>query len=137
MRIVTLFLLLAAQFFVLSPARGGELDISGTLELQARAFLHGPAWTGQDDQALQGSVIATTEFRWRSELGDRRVSLIPHLRWDGNDSERSLLDFKGPCTWLTSSTRRTLPAISTAKISWVNQWSPLHCSATGVRSARS
>ena len=93
MRIVTLFLLLAAQFFVLSPARGGELDISGTLELQARAFLHGPAWTGQDDQALQGSVIATTEIRWRSEQGDRRASLIPHLRWDRHDSERSLLDF--------------------------------------------
>ena len=94
MRIVTLILLLAAQFFVLSPARGGELDIRGTVELQARAFMRDPAWAGQDDQALQGSVVATTEFRWRSEEGDRRASLIPQLRLDGNDSERSLLDFK-------------------------------------------
>ena len=89
MRIVSLILLLAAQFFVLSPARGGELDIRGTVELQAHAFMHDPAWAGQDDQALQGSVVATTEFRWRSEEGDRRASLIPRLRLDGNDSERS------------------------------------------------
>ena len=64
MRIVILVVLLLAAY---SPVRGGEVDLSGSLELQARAFWHDPQWVGQDDQALQGSVVSTTEFRWRSE----------------------------------------------------------------------
>ena len=92
MRIFTIFLLLAAQFLAVSPARGGEVDISGSAELQIRAFGHEPAWIGQDDQALQGTVISTTEFRWRNEEGNQRASIIPYLRWDAVDSERSLLD---------------------------------------------
>ena len=94
MRLVTFIILLAAQFLVLSPARGGEVDIHGSVELQARVFTHEPAWAGQDDRALQGSVVSTTEFRWRNEEGDRRASLIPYLRWDATDSDRSLVDLK-------------------------------------------
>lgn len=94
MRFVIFILLLAAQFLVLSPVRGGEMDIRGSVELQSRVFMHEPAWPGQDDQTLQGSVALTTEFRWRNEGGDQRASLIPYLRWDGTDSERSLADFR-------------------------------------------
>jgi len=92
MRIVIIFLLLAAQFLPLSPARGGEVDVSGSIELQVRAFWNDPAWAGQDDRALQGTLVSTTEFRWRSEEGNQRASLIPYLRWDATDSERSLID---------------------------------------------
>jgi hypothetical protein len=92
MRIVIIFLLLAAQFLLPSPARGGEVDVSGSLELQVRAFWNEPAWVGQDDRALQGTVISTTEFRWRNEEGSQRASLIPYLRWDATDSERSLVN---------------------------------------------
>jgi hypothetical protein len=77
-----------------SPARGGEVDISASVELQTRASWNDPAWVGQDDQALQGSVVATTELRWRSEDGNQRGSFIPYLRWDATDDERSLVDFK-------------------------------------------
>jgi hypothetical protein len=94
MRIVTLILLLAAQFLVQSPARGGEVDIRGSFELQAPVFMHEPAWAGQDDRELQGSVVLTAEFRWRNEKGDQRATLIPYLRWDGTDNERSLADLK-------------------------------------------
>jgi len=90
MRTLLLVILLA----VLSPARGEEVDVSGSVELQARAFWHDPAWAGQDDQALQGSVVSTTEFRWRNEEGNQRGSLIPYLRWDATDDERSLVDLK-------------------------------------------
>jgi len=89
MRIVILVVLLLAAY---SPVRGGEVDLSGSLELQARAFWHDPQWVGQDDQALQGSVISTTEFRWRNEEGNQRGSFIPYLRWDATDDERSLVD---------------------------------------------
>jgi hypothetical protein len=44
----------------LSPARGGEVDVSGSVELQARVFEHSPAWAGQDNRAPQVSVAATT-----------------------------------------------------------------------------
>jgi hypothetical protein len=77
-----------------APARGGEVDISGSIELQARAFWQDPVWAGQDDQALQGSVVSTTEFRWRNEEGNQRASLLPYLRWDASDDERSLADLR-------------------------------------------
>jgi len=48
MRVLLLVILLT----VLSPARGGEVDISGSVEVQARVFWNDPAWFGQDEQAL-------------------------------------------------------------------------------------
>jgi hypothetical protein len=90
MRTLLLVILLAA----LSPARGGEVDFSGSLELQVRAFWDDSQWAGQDDQALQGSLVSITEFRWRNEEGNQRASFIPYLRWDANDDERSLSDLR-------------------------------------------
>ena len=88
--VISIILFLA----VLSPAHGGDLDLSGSVELQARAFLDSPAWTGQEHQALQGTLVSTTEIRWRSEEGSQRASVIPYMRWDTSDSERSLLDLR-------------------------------------------
>jgi hypothetical protein len=90
MRTLKLVILLA----VLSPAHGGEVDVSGSVELQTRLFQHDPAWPGQDDQAPQGSVVATTEFRWRNEEGTQRASMIPYFRWDAADDDRSLVDLR-------------------------------------------
>ena len=53
--------------------------------------LHGPARSTGRCKALS---FPTTEFRWRNEEGDQRASLIPYLRWDATDSERSLTDFR-------------------------------------------
>ena len=92
MRALFLVSLLAA--LSLSPARGGEVGISGNVELQARAFWNDPQWVGQDDQALQGAVILTTEVRWYKEDGNQRAVFIPYLRWDATDEERSLTDFR-------------------------------------------
>ncbi|MDJ0710740.1 MAG: hypothetical protein QNJ14_10130 [Woeseiaceae bacterium] len=77
-----------------SPARGGEADLSGDVELQVRAFGNDPAWVGQDDIAIQGAVTSTTEIRWYDEATSQRAVLIPFLRFDATDSERSLIDFK-------------------------------------------
>lgn len=85
---------LLAALLPLSPARGGEVDISGSVELQARAFWQNPVWVGQDDQAVQGAIASTTEFRWRNDERNQRASLIPYLRWDATDDERSLADLK-------------------------------------------
>jgi hypothetical protein len=77
-----------------APARGEELDISASLEVQARAFGHDPQWVGQDERAFQPSFVATAELRWRNEDGNQRASFIPYLRWDATDDERSLADLK-------------------------------------------
>jgi hypothetical protein len=94
MRFVTLFVLLLAALFSVSPARGGEVDLSGNVELQARTFWDDSAWAGQDEQALQGSIVATTEISWYNEAGNQRASFIPFLRWDATDDERSLADLR-------------------------------------------
>ena len=94
MRKTGLLLILAAQLLAPSPARGGETDVGGSMELEARFFVDETTWHGQAKPRLQGSIISTTEFRWRNEEGNQRTSLIPYLRWDGTDSERSLADFR-------------------------------------------
>jgi len=94
MRILILSGLLLAALFPLSPARGGEVDRSGSIEWQARAFLHDPAWAGQDEQAVQGSVTSVMEIRWYNETGTQRASFVPFLRWDSTDEERSLADLR-------------------------------------------
>ena len=85
---------LLAALLPLSPARGGELDVSGNLEAQVRSFWQDPAWVGQDDRALQPTVVSTTEIRWYNEAGNQRAALIPYLRWDATDEERSLVDLR-------------------------------------------
>ena len=84
--------LLAALFSLPHIARGEGVDISGSLDMQARLFWNDPAWAGQDSNALHGSIAATTELRWRGP--GSRVSLISYLRHDANDEERNLLDLK-------------------------------------------
>ena len=92
MRTYLLVILLAALFA--SPAHGGEMDISGSVEMQARAFWHDPKWVGQDDRALQGAVVSTAEIRWYNEAGNQRAAFIPYLRWDAIDDERNLADLR-------------------------------------------
>ena len=89
-----MFVLLLAALLPLSPARGGEADLSGSVEAEARSFWENPAWAGQDDSVLQGALALTAEFRWRNDTGNQRVSFMPYLRWDATDSERSLVDLK-------------------------------------------
>ncbi len=91
---VILLVALASALLAGEPARGEGVDISGSLEVQARTFWQDPQSVRQDDQALQGSVVSVTEFRWRNEDGDQRASLIPVLRWDANDDERNLADLR-------------------------------------------
>ena len=92
MRTYLLAILLGA--LSMSPVHGGDMDISGSVELQARGFWQNPQWVGQDDRALQGSVISTTEVRWYNEGGNVRAAFIPYLRWDATDDERDLADLR-------------------------------------------
>ena len=90
MRLLVVILLLGA----LATARAGEYDLGSDVELTSRVFPHDAAWAGQDPRAVQASLAWTAELRWRNDRDDRRVSLIPFLRWDATDRERSLIDLK-------------------------------------------
>ena len=84
--------LLAALSLPPQTVRGEGVDISGSLEMQARTFWQDPEWSGQDGRLLQGALTSTTEVRWRGER--TRTSLISILRWDPTDAERNLADLK-------------------------------------------
>ena len=94
MRIVPVIVALVTVLAPVSPAGGGEAAVSGSIELQSRIFLDDPVWAGQEAGALSGSAVSTTEIRWRNAAGDQRASLIPVLRWDASDDERSLADLR-------------------------------------------
>ncbi|MDH3760225.1 MAG: hypothetical protein OEU50_04530 [Gammaproteobacteria bacterium] len=67
-------------------------DISSNIDLTTRVFSEDARWPGQDDATTQLSIAGSTEFRWRE--GDSRASIIPYLRYDQTDDERSLADLR-------------------------------------------
>ena len=71
---------------------GASWDVSADLDLTARIFAEAPRWAGQDDATVQTTLGGSAEFRWRGD--DARASIVPTLRYDANDDERSLADLK-------------------------------------------
>ena len=69
MRVVSVAVLLLVMG---STVHGGEVDISGSLELQARFFPNDPAWVGQNDRALHGSTALSADIGWYNESGSQR-----------------------------------------------------------------
>lgn len=69
-------------------------DLSGHLSAQTRHFTAQAQWPGQQAQPGRLALEAVAELRWRSEDGDLRASIIPSLRWDRTDQERSVADLR-------------------------------------------
>ena len=67
-------------------------DISTNDDLTTRVFTEDPRWPGQDDATTQLSIGGSVEARYRGE--DSRASIIPYLRYDETDDERSLADLR-------------------------------------------
>ena len=85
--LVSLTLLLPA---LVAGSAAAEWDSSARLDLGARYFFDAPRWPGQDGTRLQLSIAGSAEFRYRGESS--RASIIPYLRYDAIDEERSLAD---------------------------------------------
>jgi len=94
MRMLILIVTLVALAPFAVYAEDSTWSVSGNLDLQARLFADDAAWAGQASQFGQTSVAAQAEFRWHSESGNQRASIMPFLRWDNTDSERSLTDLR-------------------------------------------
>ncbi len=68
--------------------------VSGDLQLESRLFPESGQWSGQNSTALHASLAAKAELRWRSADDGQRISLIPFVRVDDQDDERSLFDMR-------------------------------------------
>ena len=75
-------------------ARADDSDWSrsANIDLQSRFFTQDAKWPGQSSQTGAVSLAFSAEFRWRAPDAEQRISLIPYLRWDATDSDRSLVD---------------------------------------------
>jgi hypothetical protein len=83
-----------------SAADESSWDFAGDIAVQSRFFGEDPLWEGQDSEVAHLSFAATADIRWRSASGDQRASIMPVVRLDAIDSERSLIDF-GEAYWAT------------------------------------
>ncbi len=87
--LLTLVFLLSA---LVAEAGRAAWDISSNIDLTTRVFTEDPRWPGQDDSPVQLSIAGSAEFRWRGD--ESRASIIPYLRYDATDDQRSLADLR-------------------------------------------
>ncbi len=71
----------------------GDLRMSGFVAAELRGFIEDPQFREQFDGA-QPSLILNPEFRYRVDEGVHRFSLIPFLRLDARDDERTHFDLR-------------------------------------------
>lgn len=79
-------------FMAGAPAFAADFRLSGLVGAELRWFPEDGQFAGQFDH-YQPSLIAEPEFRWRLDNGDR-VTIIPFLRLDGQDDERTHFDLR-------------------------------------------
>ena len=73
--------------------RAGEWDISGSIGVEARGYVHGPQFMGQLD-GVQVSTVLTSEIRYESDDGAHQISFVPFLRVDARDDGRTHYDVR-------------------------------------------
>ena len=67
-------------------------DVSSNIDLTTRLFTEDARWPGQDNATTQLSIAGSTELRWRGI--ESRASIVPYLRYDATDGERSRADLR-------------------------------------------
>ena len=73
-------------------AMAAEFRLSGAVAFEMRWFPQSPQFAGQFEH-YQPSVVAEPEFRWRFE-NDDQVTVVPFLRLDSQDDERTHFDLR-------------------------------------------
>ncbi len=90
-----LFAASLAALFAAGLAAAGEWDVSGSVGLETRVFVHKPARAGQDDAGrLQASVFAQPEIVYEWNDGADRLTLEPFVRLDEEDARRTHGDLR-------------------------------------------
>jgi hypothetical protein len=79
---------------VVATAGDASWDVNGNLQLESRWFIQDAAWPGQSSQEASLSLAGRAEVHWRSADERQRMSLVPYVRWDESDDQRSLADLR-------------------------------------------
>lgn len=77
----------------------GELDLSGSIQLETRMFPTDPAFAEQHDATVSPSVAVEPELIYDLDGGRDRFSLVPFLRVDAHDDNRTHADLR-EANWL-------------------------------------
>jgi hypothetical protein len=88
-------LIVSVLAFAIAPdfARAEDIEFSGFIAAEVYAYQHSADHAGQHDERLAPSLSFQPE--WRYDLGpDDRLTLIPFVRWDAWDNERSHFDMR-------------------------------------------
>jgi hypothetical protein len=86
--IVTLMLLAAA-----TPGVAGETSLSGLAAVEFRGFVDDPQFAGQL-HGIQPSLLLSSELRYRTANRKNYFGIVPFLRVDGRDDERTHFDLR-------------------------------------------
>lgn len=82
-----------------APSVAGDLDFSGSLQLETRFFPSDPAYAGQTDAAVSPSVAIEPELIYDTDSRDDRFTLVPFARLDAHDDRRTHVDLR-EANWL-------------------------------------
>ena len=94
MRLLTLLFALYALLATLpGVARGGDASVAGYVAGEIRLFPDKPLLPGQFE-TTQPSFIVAPEFRYRTDGGQDQFTLIPFLRLDAHDNNRTHFDLR-------------------------------------------
>ena len=75
------------------PAQAGEWDIGGEAAVELRYFPNDPLYP-QQFQHFQPSFSVQPDIRWESGDGTHQIAIIPFVRLDGQDDERTHFDLR-------------------------------------------
>ena len=99
------------MFFMMSLPGKASWDKAATVDLMSRHFNQEASWPGQDATRNQFSISSAVDFRWRED--NMRAAIIPYLRWDETDDERSLFDLREAYWALESDSHELLVGFNT------------------------
>jgi len=71
-----------------------QTDVAGSLSVEPRFFLDPPAFAGQTESGLSPSVVAAPEFRHEWNNANDRLTIVPFVRLDADDDERTHFDVR-------------------------------------------
>ena len=93
-RLLYVLLALPAITALAAAADIDAVDLSADVTIESRLFTDGPAWAGQSGSRLHTALAATMQLRWRANDDRFRASLLPAIRIDALDDQRSSVDLR-------------------------------------------
>ena len=110
-KLVVLLAVLSSALTV--NAQESAWDFAADVGLQSRFFGESALWPGQSSESAQYSIEAMADLSWSNSSGNQRASIIPFVRWDNTDAERSIVDLREAYWAFDSDTAEILVGVNT------------------------